>query len=556
VKRFSSRSQEPLQKVRKQERDVLYKVLLVDDEALIREAISENTRWNELGYELIGTCKNGREAIESLERETPDLVLTDICMPHVDGMELTRYIYERHKEIKVIIISGYDDFEYAKNAVKYHVMDYILKPITASELAQTLTRVREQMDEERMKANSIQKIKGAYFSNLPILRGRFLNSLLMGNVGEEELKEKLSDYRINLRGNDYMTALVTADDLSPFLQQSEEYKSDLAYFAIYNISEEIVSGYGVGVTFQDVDERTVVIFGNGESVEEEALKITEEIHDSILKFLKLHTTIGLGRRVGKILELPRSFHDARQALEFKFLLGGDQVIYAKDFLDNQDPVGIQFPMHVRSVCQAIRCGNQEEVRETICGFIEKLRGAYLSRNRSVFHVQNLILSIMREIDMASFGETEILKEERELLNAVYTKEHLSEIETDLICFCIDLSENFRDEKDNYCKRQAMRALDYIEEHYGDSEVSLNSVCSYLAMSTSYFSSVFKNYTGETFIEALTKKRMEKARYLLENTNKKTYEIAGEVGYSDPHYFSSTFKRMTGMTPTEYTKKVR
>lgn len=103
----------------------MYKVLLVDDEALIREAISENTRWKELGYELMGTCKNGREAIERLDQEEADLVLTDICMPYVDGMELTRYLYEKHKGVKVIIISGYDDFEYAKTAVKYQVMDYI-----------------------------------------------------------------------------------------------------------------------------------------------------------------------------------------------------------------------------------------------------------------------------------------------------------------------------------------------------------------------------------------------------------------------------------------------
>ena len=122
----------------------MYKVLLVDDEALIREAISENTRWKELGYELMGTCKNGREAIERLDQEEADLVLTDICMPYVDGMELTRYLYEKHKGVKVIIISGYDDFEYAKTAVKYQVMDYILKPITAKELAQTLTRVKEK----------------------------------------------------------------------------------------------------------------------------------------------------------------------------------------------------------------------------------------------------------------------------------------------------------------------------------------------------------------------------------------------------------------------------
>ena len=131
-----------------------------------------------------------------------------------------------------------------------------------------------------------------------------------------------------------------------------------------------------------------------------------------------------------------------------------------------------------------------------------------------------------------------------------------EVEEVLVAFSTRLAEHFRDEKDSYCKRQALRALDYIEEHYKDSDVTLNSVCSYLAMSTSYFSSIFKNYTGETFIEALTRKRVEKAKFLLENTSRKNYEIACDVGYSDPHYFSNIFKKATGMTPTEYARKVR
>lgn len=528
----------------------------MDDEPLIREAISENTHWSELGYELTGTCRNGREAIERLDREAADLVLTDICMPYVDGMELTRYLYENHKETKVIIISGYDDFEYAKNAVKYQVMDYILKPITAQELAQTLTQVREKLDEEHFQKSSMQRIKTAYMSNLPILRGRFLNSLLMGNVGHQEIQEKLKDYKINLSGEHFMTSLVTGDDLTPFLKQSDEYKSDLAYFAIYNISEEIMDFYGCGVTFQDVDERTVMIFSGGEDIEERALKISEEIHDKILKFLNIKSTIGLGRQVGRIQELARSFADAKRTLEYKFVLGGDQVIYAQDLPENQELAGTDMPKFVSWICLAIRSGKPEDVQEAVCGFIKELRKVCLTRNRSIFCIQNLILSIMKDLDLAALSETDILKEERELLNLVYTKEHLSEIGDALVKFCMDLAENFRDEKDSYCKRQAIRALEYIDEHYRDADVTLNSICSYLAMSTSYFSSIFKAYTGETFIESLTKKRMEKAKYLLENTSRKTYEIAGDVGYSDPHYFSSTFKKMTGMTPTEYAKKVR
>lgn len=533
----------------------MYKVLLVDDEPLIREAISENTRWNELGYELLGTCRNGREAIQRLEEEEADLVLTDICMPYVDGMELTRYLYENHRSVKVIMISGYDDFEYAKTAMKYHVMDYILKPVTAQELAQTLITVREKLDEEYFQKDSMQKIKGAYRSSLPMLQGRFLNSLLLGNMGSEEIRQKLKDYEINLEGNFYMTALVAGDDLASFLMQSDEYKSDLAYFAIYNVAAEIVEAHGFGVSVQDVDERTVLIFFGEENIEEEVLRVAEEIHDSILKFLKIRCTISIGRPVRRLQELSRSFQDARHTLEYRFVLGGDQVIYAQNLPKNQDLVSADMPRHVRGICRAVRSGGEKEVEDEIDCFITNIRQSCLSRNRSIFHIQNLILNVMKELDAAALDETEIFRQERELLNKVYDKDRLSEIKTELTSFCMELARSFRDEKDSYCKSQAIRALDYIEEHYRE-DVTLNSVCSHLAMSTSYFSSIFKTYTGLTFIEALTRKRIEKAKTLLENTSRKAYEIAWEVGYSDPHYFSSTFKRMTGMSPTEYAKKVR
>ncbi|MCI8527491.1 MAG: helix-turn-helix transcriptional regulator, partial [Oscillospiraceae bacterium] len=350
-------------------------------------------------------------------------------------------------------------------------------------------------------------------------------------------------------------ALVAGDDLASFLMQSDEYKSDLAYFAIYNVAAEIVEAHGFGVSVQDVDERTVLIFFGEENIEEEVLRVAEEIHDSILKFLKIRCTISIGRPVRRLQELSRSFQDARHTLEYRFVLGGDQVIYAQNLPKNQDLVSADMPRHVRGICRAVRSGGEKEVEDEIDCFITNIRQSCLSRNRSIFHIQNLILNVMKELDAAALDETEIFRQERELLNKVYDKDRLSEIKTELTSFCMELARSFRDEKDSYCKSQAIRALDYIEEHYRE-DVTLNSVCSYLAMSTSYFSSIFKTYTGLTFIEALTRKRIEKAKTLLENTSRKAYEIAWEVGYSDPHYFSSTFKRMTGMSPTEYAKKVR
>ncbi|WP_148411807.1 response regulator [Murimonas intestini] len=534
----------------------MYKVLLVDDEALIREAISENTKWNELGYELVGACKNGKEAIEKIKENPPDLLLTDICMPYVDGMDLTKFVYENYRDTKVVIISGYDEFEYAKNAVKYQVVEYILKPITALELSETLKKVREKLDGERLQNQNMKKIKGAYISNLPLLRGRFLNSLLAGNIQIDNIKEKLVDYDIHLSGKCFMTALVLGDDFTSFLSQEKDIKPDLGYFAIYNISEEILSHYEQGVTFQDIEERTILVFSGDAGLEKRALQICEEIQKAIMKFLKIECTIAVGQAVDSLEKLYESFADTKKALEYKFLLGGNQIIYAADLRGSSARQGVDVARYAGQVALEIKTGNEEGIRRQIQEFIQAVRDAYVSRNRSIFYVQNAILSIMNSLDTTSINESMIFTEERELLNTIYNKEQLSDIAEDLVLFCVDIARNMKDQKDSYCKKQAILALDYIDKNYGDADVSLNTVCSYLAMSTSYFSSIFKAYTGETFIEALTKKRIERAKLLLENTAKKAYEIADEVGYSDPHYFSSTFKKMTGMTPTEYAKRVR
>ena len=535
----------------------MYKVLLVDDEPLIREAISENTNWSELGYELIGTAKNGKEAIEVIKKSPPDLLLTDICMPYVDGVELTKYVHETFPETKVVIISGYDEFEYAKMAVRYQVMEYILKPITAKELSGTLQKVKEKLDDERKKERNMQKIRGAYISNLPLMRGRFLNSFMQkGTLEDRIIKERLKEYEIEFSDTRFMSAIIIGDSFSKFLSNEEGAGHGLAHFAIYNIAEESMREYGYGVTFQDIEERTFLIFNGGKGMERNCISVCEEIQALIFKYTQIECTIGIGQSVDNISKLYYSFEDAKRALEYKFLLGGNQVIYANSLVQRFGESEVDVSAYAGELALAIKTGDKNEIRRGILAFLQQIREAYLSKNRSIFCVQNLILSLMSSLGDSVLSENNIFMAERDLLNEIYTKNQLAEVAENLIDFCNEIARSMHDQKDTYMKKQALLALDYIEKNYGDSGISLNTVCTRLAMSTSYFSSIFKAYTGETFIEALTKKRIEKAENLMEHSAKKTYEIADEVGYSDPHYFSSTFKKVTGMTPTEYAKKVR
>ena len=537
----------------------MYKVLLVDDEALIREAISENIQWEEMGFSFMGACENGRQAMEAIEKEQPDLLLTDINMPFVDGMELTKFVYENYPDTKVIIISGFDEFEYAKNAVKYQVLEYILKPITPMEFLETLQRVKKMFDERRESQRDMKKIRSAYVSSLPALQARYLHNLLSGTADYSKIIEKQEELQLQLKANCYNTALVEGDDLTPFTMQYANVKDELALFAIYNIAAEIVAEEKCGITFQNMEEKTVIIF-MGESkkiLKEQMGAILQRISKSVEEFLKIPTTIAVGKTVFGVENLADSFGKTQSAMEYKFMLGGNQIIEAEEYEEIRNSAKRMDIFEWASrIATAIRTNKECEIVSRTQEFISQIKMSYVNKNRSIVYVQNLLLSVINLLDMTEELEEQVYSKERAFVNEIYDFGNLDEITCSLVEIFNIISKGMMHQRDSYGRRQALLALEYIDEHYADSSVTLNSVCNALAMSTSYFSSVFKNHTGETFIEALTKKRIEKARVLLEQTNKKTYEIAERVGYSDAHYFSITFKKITGKTPTEYAKEFK
>ena len=537
----------------------MYKVLLVDDEALIREAISENIQWSEMGFHFMGACENGRQAMETIEKEQPDLLLTDINMPFVDGMELTKFVYENYPDTKVIIISGFDEFEYAKNAVKYQVLEYILKPITPREFLETLMRVKEMFDERRESQRDMKKIRSAYVSNLPVVQGRYLYHMLNGTADYSKIKEKQEELRLDLQANYYNTALVEGDSLEPFIKQYENIKDELALFAIYNITAEIVAEEKIGLAFQGMDEKTVIMFmGEDKDLLKSRIKeVLPKVRQAIEQFLNIQTTVAVGKMVSALEELPDSFAKTKSALEYKFMLGGNQIIDVEEYAEIRNSAKhVDVFEWASQIATAMRTNKVEEISEKTDRFIEQIKMSYVNKNRSFVYVQNLVLSVINLLELPEELEEEIYTQEREFMSQINRCENLDEVAKRIHETFKFIGNVMLKQRDSYGKRQAMLALDYIDKNYADSSVTLNSVCSALAMSTSYFSSIFKNYTGETFIECLTKKRMEKAKLLLEQGNLKTYEIAEAVGYSDAHYFSISFKKIVGKSPTEYAKGIR
>ena len=290
----------------------LYKILLVDDEEEVRKSIIKKINWEEEGFLVVGDAENGVEALEKIENLNPDLVFTDIRMPYMDGLELINEINIRYPLIKSIIFSGFDDFDYAKEAIKMGVIEYVLKPVSAVELTEILRKVHKSMDEELDKKRDIERLRRGYQASIPILREQFLNGIIHGSISASEIDYAMSEYDINLNNADrYMVAAVHIDDMDSHIVDKElipiSVKVNLLENLKYKLQAEVFSMYS--------ETSIVILTGLPEKMSKNYIMsiLTEAIRD-VNRAIGVNLTIGLGISVKDITDLHRSYTLAKEAL--------------------------------------------------------------------------------------------------------------------------------------------------------------------------------------------------------------------------------------------------
>lgn len=537
----------------------MYKVLLVDDESLVRDAISANINWGGLGFSLVGSCKNGKEAMEYIMEHPIDLLLTDICMPYMDGMELCKFVSEEYPDVRIVIFSGYDEFEYAKKAMKYKVEEYLLKPVTAFELSSVLTNLKEKMNKSKETNEKINMLKESYQKNLPIRKAEILYNLMLSNKMEEEHQKDLEEIDIMFHASDFKVALIEIDLYSMMYETDLAMKqqSALMSFMVFNITEEIISEVEGSVVFQGSDNKTFIIFQTNHKKEFDQIinKACQRIQKEVLNLMKLEITIGISRYVHSLKQLYLSYREVIEAVEYKYVLGGGKII-DMELIKQKQAKSITIDNHIKDLILNIKMNSKKEIDQIFNKIISEFQSFYLNKQTIYLYLQQIIVAVNKALKLADLIDDPVFIKEEILIQTISNKKLLRGAMDCLKDYCCAAAAQLENQKDGNGKRQALLALDYIENHYGDCEISLNSVCTYLSISPSHFSTIFKNYTGETFVEALIKKRMEKAKQLLENTDLKNYEIAEKVGFSDPHYFSISFKKATGKAPKEYARERR
>lgn len=538
----------------------MYKILLVDDEILVRDAIRENIDWGKLDCELIGDCENGKQAVEFVKTHEVDIVLTDILMPYMDGMELSHFLHDNYPDVLIVIFSGFGEFEYAKKAIQYNVSEYMLKPVTAMELTKVIENMKEKLDsrkKEQRKMESLTQVSQDYHKNANVIRSKALDCLVKCTREVQVSLDELEKMGITFQAASYRVAVFDIDTYSEMYQidMDKQQESALMAFVLFNVGDEIVVREKAGVVYQEGNNRVCIIFAGNRTKEfsENIHRICHEIQKKVKEVIGLETSIGIGSWVRSPYELIYSYRLAAKAIDYRYLLGGNLLF---DMEEKKTDNSIFLINDLETLTEAIKSGDRRLMEETLGQIETEIKSALVEKSYACIYLQQVIRAIGNTCQSLSEEPEKIIAQREALLKAVTEQRMFSQAAALVEKYAQEVFDELQELNSSSGQRQGMLAMDYIQKNYMDPGLSLNSICSYLNISTSYFSTIFKEMTGETFIEVLTRVRMEKAKELLENTTMKNYEIAEKVGFSDPHYFGISFKKITGKTPTEYAREKR
>lgn len=538
----------------------MYRILLVDDEILVRDAIKENINWEGIGCELVGDCQNGQEAAEFVKRHPVDIVLTDICMPYMDGMELSHFLHDNYPDIVVVIFSGFGEFEYAKKAIQYNVSEYLLKPITAMELTNVIQNMKEKVDQrhkEKRKIENLTRASENYRKNAGMIRSKAIEELVTCSRDVKESLEALKGLGIELKASHYRVAVLDIDLYSDMYQLDVEKRQESALmaFVLFNVSEELVSREEAGIAYQEGNSQVAILF-QGHKTKEFSNKIKSicrEIQQKIKEVIGIDISIGIGCWVKSPEDLLLSHDMAAKAIGFRYLHGGSLLLDMEEIEKDRD---IFLYETLEQLTDALKTGKKESMELSMAKMGEEIKAAFVDKSRACIYLQQIVRAIGNAYETVFSDQQQLVQKREKLLQSVTAQKTFQQALGLVKEYAEQVFEELSSLNSSSSQRQALLALDYIQNNYMDSELSLNSICSYLNISTSHFSAIFKEVTGETFMEVLIRTRMQKAKELLENTTLKNYEIAEKVGFSDPHYFGISFKKMTGKTPTEYAREYR
>lgn len=527
------------------------KVVLVDDESIVRKGISLSVDWERYGVVIAGEAPNGEEALTKCLECRPDIVITDIRMPQMDGLELAGRLSEVLPKTKVIILSGYEDFAYAKRAIVLGVSEYLLKPVNEDELVTAVEKLQNEIEEERSKKDSEHLLK----QNMMTIRSKFVRQILDSQwKTKKEILEEAEKRKIDIRGKRYAVFLMRMDQEYQWTDKNGDFNRDLYRFAICNIGEEVLAekvGKGILTFYENMDFAGILCM---EYLERFSMTdILKEIQKKIWEYLKIEVSVGVGNIYQELTDLGISFREACEALDHKFYTGPFSVQFFSEMVRE---VWGDMPYPSKEEKEAVfalkemdELGMKEALDKVFKHFRRSRPKEYKVKD-DCCRFANILIQCAVEEGVDIYGS---LGRGVNAYAQIQRLETLEEVQEWMEKLAERLRYGMEKGKTSRYSVQVVHAMKYIKEHY-QRDISLSELAEVAGVSPNYLSRLFKEETGINFVDWLNKLRIEKAVQLMENSTMKIYEIAEKVGFSNYKYFSSIFKKITGHTPKQYQKQ--
>lgn len=524
----------------------MIKMMIVEDEKILRDGICKVGNWAEHHIEICAVAENGQEALEKMESCVPDIILTDVVMPVMNGIELTKQVRMKFPDIRVILLSGHEEFEYVKKAIEYQAYNYLLKPVRIERLVEVVSEVRDKIVNDRKKLEEEEKLRKKLDQSLPILREHYMNQLLNGRENNEEKIRQQFDF-LNIRLSEKNIAVMLCD-IDQELGGLEMPR--IALLQLRELCQEIIGNEYVCVVFEDLKNRLVIVLNYPQGIttkgmvaylQGKAVRIQKDFGESG----EVSVSIGIGRLANTVRYLSKAYREAEYALSYRFFMGNESVIYIGDVEKEKHMDSFFIAQQEEELLACIKTGDLSGTRKQLYQYFQLL-GHYAPEGQDfVFEKITLfvgyLLNSLRDCNMESdagflAGMEELSKNLRK--RNLFTT--LQGIEEQINAVIIDITDRINNNRILRNEGIIEKAGKYIMQNLSG-DVSLITVADAVYVSPNYLSFLFKEH-GENFKDYVVRVKMERATELMEQGKYNMSQIAQELGYKDGRYFSQAYKK--------------
>lgn len=537
----------------------MYRMLIVEDEKIVREGLNDLFDWNRMGVQVAAAVESAEKALDYVSEHEIDILFTDIRLTGITGLELAKKLHTMNPELKVIITSGYNDFEYAKTAIDLDAYGFLLKPIEPEELERVMAKVLNIFKKESKERIEKERLVRLLKQSMPLLKNKFFTDLIYHTPDESSTMENLGYFGISVIPGQYTAIAIEIDDF-------ENLKAGKTQEKIYLLTLEVLESISapidnvIHMPFHISGAWFCSIVNTGaeqrKNVHEKIAAVARELKRRVNDSCNLSVTVGIGKSVNKITEIKFSFKSACNAVDFKFIMGTNQIINYKDaYIGEQEEPVDDIEGYSKKILSGLEVCDREMVNKNLGILFEKLKNNHSLTN---IYTRNISIDLLARTSVKLLDMNEsferIFGKETLIWDKIMRFDTIFDIQLWMHNIFRAIMDYLSKKKDNHNKKIINEILKIIEGNYSKN-LTISDVSNEVYLSPNYISMIFKKETGENFTDYLIRYKLEKARQMLKETNLKVYQIGNMVGYSNISYFCSIFKNLYGVSPGEYRERV-